>query len=82
VPRFYFHTQDGHAVPDSGGVELVDIASARAQAVAMTGEMLRDLGDRFWGSESFSLTVTNSDHLTLFTILVAAVNSPALHVSR
>jgi len=69
---FYFHVQNGTTHVDTDGIELADLAAARAEAVAMIADILRDgeagdLSDRtllVWitdkanGPPLFSLTVT------------------------
>jgi hypothetical protein len=82
VPRYFFHTQDGVTVPDESGVELADVQEARLEAASLVGQMLRDDRAEFWRSEALSLSVTDPDGLTLFTILVSAVVSPAVNSLR
>jgi hypothetical protein len=48
MPRYYFHFRDSVETLDHEGVELVGIEQARALAVTSSGEMIRDLGERFW----------------------------------
>jgi hypothetical protein len=79
MPLFYFDIDEGpeHA-SDPLGVELADLRSARIEATLLAGEMLRDRPDAFWGVQSWTMTVTDPDGLTLFSIHVDAVAAPAI----
>jgi hypothetical protein len=57
VPRYFFHVIDGKDIPDTEGTELADIQEARAEAVVLSGELLRDLGGRFWNSSEWQIRV-------------------------
>jgi hypothetical protein len=57
VPRYFFHVIDGKDLPDTEGTELADIEEARAEAVVLSGELLRDLGGRFWNSSEWQIRV-------------------------
>ena len=82
VPRFFFHTKDGKTVPDETGVELADVQEARLQAARLIGELMREDAAEFWRSEALSLSVTDDAGLTLFTIMVSGVTSPAANSVR
>ena len=69
---FYFYVKNGPTVIQTDGIELADVAAARAEGVAMIADLLRDgeagdLGDSpllMWitdeanGPPLFSITVT------------------------
>jgi hypothetical protein len=59
MPRYYFHYRDGVETLDHEGVELAGITQARAMAVASSGEMIRDLGERFWRHPEWEAWVTD-----------------------
>ena len=48
MPRYFFHVTDGSSVRDDEGTELPDIYTAQAEAIRMSGEILRDMGAKFW----------------------------------
>ena len=57
MPRYFFHVQDGSSSPDTDGTELPDIYTAQAQAIRTSGEILRDMGAKFWNARTaLSLT--------------------------
>lgn len=78
MPRFYFHTQDGHVSHDGDGTLLPNLAAARREAVRVSCEMLRMREDDFWLTRSWQMTVTDEMGLVLFTIDVSAQLSPAV----
>jgi hypothetical protein len=49
MPRFYFDVHDGEDVRDTIGTVLPDLGAAQVEAVKVSGELLRDLGGKFWG---------------------------------
>ena len=71
MPRFYFHTEDGRPFPDQEGTELPDIGAARAAAIIVLSEVLRDNPDEFWKHERFKVTVTDEAKRKLFAIRLA-----------
>ncbi|USQ95753.1 DUF6894 family protein [Caulobacter sp. RL271] len=77
MPRYLFHTQDGHVFHDNEGRELANPAEARRAALNFLSENLRDNG-AFWETGSYQVTVTDADNLVLFTLEVLATMSPAM----
>jgi hypothetical protein len=78
MPTFYFHTEDGEQVTDTEGSELADIAAAEDAAVQILAESLRGNSKLFWESEGFSVTVTDAEGLTLFSLQVSATIAAAM----
>ena len=73
MPRFFFHVDDGACLPDPEGSELVDIDAARAEAVRLSGAILRDSGKQFWDRNTrWRLHVTDADSYLLFTLHFSA----------
>ena len=70
MPRFFFNVRDHHDILDPEGVELSGPEEARAQAVIASGEMLRDLGDRFWGGAEWRMWVTDATGKTVCALRV------------
>ena len=60
MPRYFFHVRDGHSIRDEIGTEFPDIYTAQAEAIRMSGEILRDMGARFWDGTEWKLEVTNA----------------------
>jgi hypothetical protein len=55
VPRYFFHVHDSVDLLDNDGTELAGPDEARVQAVVTAGELLRDVGGRFWNSPEWRL---------------------------
>lgn len=72
MPRFFFHVADGRDLPDLEGTPLPGPAEARAQALRMAGEILREEGMRFWRGAEWRMDVTDEARRTLFTLRFSA----------
>lgn len=61
MPRYFFHVHDGISVLDDTGTELADIAAARAEAIDMSGQILKDgsIGE-LWKGVPWRVEVTDS----------------------
>lgn len=59
VPRFFFHVRDSTEIIDRVGTECTGREDARAQAVRAAGDMLKELGGRFWDDEQWRMSVTD-----------------------
>jgi hypothetical protein len=57
MPRYFFHIIDGDEIIDDEGTELAGLDEARAEAIVVSGEMLRDLGGKFWGNGQWQVRV-------------------------
>jgi hypothetical protein len=56
MPRFFFHISDGAEYRDHEGIELIDIAAARRQAIETAGGMLKE----FWSGPEWRMTVVDA----------------------
>ena len=72
MPRFFFNVRDHQDILDPEGVELSGRQEARAQAVVACGEMLRDLGDEFWGEAEWRMWVTDDAGKTVCALRVVS----------
>jgi hypothetical protein len=59
MPRYFFNTHEGEDIIDDEGLELPGAGEARAQAIAASGEMLRDRGKAFWGGTEWMMRVVD-----------------------
>ena len=75
MPRYFFHVDDGSEQPDTEGTELAGMGQVRSEAVRLTGEILRDMGGRFWGHPEWTLTVTDQTGAKVLGLRVSA-NEP------
>lgn len=76
MPRFYFHITD--QPPDGEGQEFTTVAEAKCEAVRYAGELICDSASTFWQSGEFTMTVTDDKGLTLFTLQLIGIDSPAM----
>ena len=72
MPRYYFHVYDGQPSPDLEGTECADMYVAQAEAVRMAGEIMRDLGAKFWDGSDWRLEVTDAEGRKLFVVRFSA----------
>lgn len=72
MPRYHFHVFTDGEERDGDGYECADIYVAQSQAVRMSGEIIRDLGRRFWNGGEWRLEVTDTDGKTLFIVRFSA----------
>ena len=70
MPKYFFHSEDGHLLHDSVGTELDDAGAARIEAVRFAGELLEDRPQALWESTRWRLLVTDENSSILFTIEV------------
>jgi len=57
MPRYFFHVQDSESNLDSEGTELFDAHTARAEAIVLSGAMLKDLAGKFWDNGQWQVRV-------------------------
>jgi hypothetical protein len=76
MPRYFFHVRDGYTARDSEGTELPDIYAAQEQAIHMSGEILRDMGGKFWNGTEWKLEVTDEHSEVLFVLRFSAEEQP------
>ena len=72
MPRYFFHVDDGFSTKDIEGTELPDIFAAQEQAIGLSGELLREMGAKFWNGTAWSLTVTDDAARVLFILRFSA----------
>jgi hypothetical protein len=78
MPRYFFHVMDGYSDRDAEGTELPDIYAAQHQAVRTSGEILREMGAKFWDGTEWKLEVADEHGQTLFILRFSAEEHPAL----
>ena len=72
MPRYFFHVQDGHDLPDREGVELPSPAEAREQAIATAGEMIRQSGIVLSDGSVWTMRVVEENGREVFTLRFSA----------
>lgn len=78
MPRFFFHVDDGFSTRDTDGTELVDVYEAQAEAIRLSGELLREMGAKFWDGTHWRLQVTDEAGRVLFTLKFSAAEGTDL----
>lgn len=78
MPRYHFHTADGHRWSDPEGSDLPDLQAARAEAVRFASEMLRGKAEELWRDGQWRVEVTNEHNALLCTVIVLGIDAPPL----
>jgi hypothetical protein len=68
----FFDIDDGYRIDDADGTELADTYTAQAAAIRLSGEILRDLGAKFWNGALWKLTVSDEQRRVLFILRFSA----------
>ena len=68
MPRYFFHTFNGSAHPDTEGTELPGLEEARAEAVETVGEIIRGNGVDSWTGSDWHMEVTDAAGQALFRL--------------
>jgi hypothetical protein len=66
--RYFFHICDGEEVLDGHGTVLASRDEARAHAITVAGELLRDAGKKGWRGSEWRLRVTDLAGATVYTL--------------
>lgn len=74
MPRYFFHIRDGEEVLDEQGTVLANHVEARAHAITVAGELIRDAGRKFWGGTEWQLQVLDEAGAAICTLTFLAVN--------
>lgn len=60
MARYYFHVLDGTRLIDEQGTELPGIDAAKAEALKLTGVILRDsIHSEIWALQTWTLVVSD-----------------------
>jgi len=78
MPRYHFHAEDGRSLPDPEGLDLPNDRAAEVAAVRYLAELLDTYPELLWDTRSLQVTVTSDTGLTLFTLDLGAIISPAV----
>lgn len=76
MPRYFFHSADGHREPDLDGVELPDDRAAQRAAVQLLGAALEDDPDLVWRKGQWRVEVTDQTGRLRWTVMAIAVDAP------
>ena len=68
MPRYFFHTSDRSAEPDTEGTELPGLEEAHEEAVQTAGEIIRGHGIKSWKGSDWHMDVTDASGQALFRL--------------
>ena len=72
MPRYFFNIQDGRNIVDHTGTELPDIYAAQNEAIRYSGELLQEMGAKFWNETEWILRVSDENGRVLFVLRFSA----------
>ena len=75
MPRYFFDIVDGEDLPDLEGSVHADLAAARIEAVRYSAEVLKEMPERFWNSELWTMSVFDHNRVRLFTLKFLAADA-------
>jgi hypothetical protein len=78
MPQFYFDIQDRTAFHDVLGSNLPDLDAARIEAVRYSAEVLKEMPERYWNCDRWTMTVCDADHRALFTLKIVTEGPASL----
>ena len=59
MPRYFFHVIDGKELPDNVGTVLANADEARAEAIVLSGAMLKESASTFWNNGASQMRVVD-----------------------
>lgn len=79
MPLYFFDIVDGENLPDLHGSVHADLDAARMESIRYSGEVLREMPERFWNAEEWKMTVSDARRVPLFTLkfFAEALNAPS-----
>jgi len=80
MPIYHFNVHDGVSMPDPEGHELPDLDAAKREAISLSGNLIRDMGEEFWQGDEWKLEVTDDLGLILFSLVFFATHAPSTAV--
>ncbi|CAN5401133.1 hypothetical protein BH10PSE15_BH10PSE15_01720 [soil metagenome] len=78
MPRYFFDIKDGHDFPDLRGSDWADLQAARIEAIRYSAEVLKEMPERFWNCEQWTMSVSDHNRRPLFTLKFFAENIAAV----
>jgi hypothetical protein len=82
MPRYFFDIVDGEDLPDLHGSVFPDLAAARVEAIRYSAEVLKEMPERFWNCEQWTMTVSDANRVPLFTLKFLAEPSPPHRIAE
>ena len=75
-------TPDDALPRDKEGVEIRDLAKAKAEAIVFVGESLKDKPQDLCRNASFQVDVTDDKGLILFSVVAITVDAPVIEIEH
>ena len=72
MPRYFFDVYDGFSTKDTEGTDLSDIFEAQEESIRLSGELLREMGGKFWNGTEWRLEVTDETGRVFFILRFSA----------
>ena len=82
MPRYFFNRMDGHNDSDADGSEHPDFAAAREAAIVFLAETIKARPCMLNDTGEFKVELTDERGLLLTTVVVHAINAPAIVVGQ
>ena len=77
MPKYFFHLENAASpARDTEGVELAGLEAAKCHAVKVIAEALCESPTGFWATDTYQITATDEDGLTLFMVCMMSVIAP------
>lgn len=70
MPLYFFNIEGLPSPNDEDGTVMNGPEQARAAAVTLAGEMLKDIDGQFWGAPEWRLHVTDEQGATVCTLSI------------
>ena len=77
MSRHFFDIKDGQDFRDLQGSEWPDLAAARIEAVRFAAKVLKEMPERFWNCEEWTMTVSDQHRKPPFTLKFLAEKAAA-----
>ena len=68
MPRYFFHTFNGSAHPDTEGTKLSGLDEVREEAIQTAGEIIRGQSLKAWKGSDWHMDVTDAAGHTLLRL--------------
>lgn len=81
MPRFFFDIENGESQRDEIGTDLKDLKAARAAAIQLSGEMMRDTPEGLNETGAWRCQVRDGGGSTVFVLRVNTI-APLLNGRR
>ena len=82
MPRYFFHSMDGHVSLDEEGTVLASDNVARHQATILAAEILKGEPEHLDEGRSLRIEVSNGMGAILFTVVVTSVDAGSAEVKN